>query len=164
MYDREKNAFNRVYKTYMNNVYGFASRMLNDSNKAEDVTQEVFLRLYRSLINGVELNNPRAWLMVLTRNLCLNMIRDTRKEVSINSVDILPCQKEQTSLDTNRQLNAAISRLEIKQREILLLKEYEGFSYSEIAEIAETSVAGVRSLLYRARLELKRLFNNKDKD
>lgn len=158
LYKEEETAFVAIYKSCMNSVYGLACRMLNDLNEAEDITQEVFLRLYRALVEGIELNNPRAWLMVTTRNLCLNAIRDMRQEVPLESVDISAWQKGQTSPDVNRHLNAAIAQLDIKQREILILKEYEGCSYSEIAEITETTIAGVRSALYRARLELATLF------
>ena len=158
---REEKEFIAIFKSYKHNVYGFACRMLNNEQIAEDITEESFLRLYQRLIDGFEIDKPRAWLMVTARNLCLNQIRDNCNKVPMETLDFLNSGSRQSDPDIRRLLNEAFARLDKGQREAFLLKEIEGFSYREIADILSTTTAGVRSLLYRARKELKKLISNK---
>jgi RNA polymerase sigma-70 factor (ECF subfamily) len=157
---KEENEFIQIFRSHKHNIYGFVCRTLNNHHAAEDITEESFLRLYERLINGYKIEKPYAWLLVTARNLCLNLIRDTRNEVPMETLDSLPTQVKHTNPDIKRQLNEAIARLDIRQREAFILKEIEGFSYSEIADILGTTMAGVRSLLYRARVELKNMIAN----
>lgn len=154
-HDDRRSKFKAVFTSNMNAVYGFACRLLKDHHAAEDATQEVFLKLYQSILDGAELRNPRSWLMVATRNLCLNRLRDTRREVSTERLDEKPSHGEDRHLESRHRLDAALGQLDVRQREALVLREFEGFSYAEIAEMTNTTTAGVRSLLYRARVELK---------
>lgn len=159
---KEENEFVEIFRSHKHDVYGFACRRLNNHHAAEDITEESFLRLYERLINGYKIEKPYAWLLVTARNLCLNLIRDTRNEVPMEALDYLPTQVKHTNPDLKRQLNETIARLDIRQREAFMLKEIEGFSYGEIADILGTTVAGVRSLLYRARAELRNMIANGD--
>lgn len=162
-HSKEETEFTMIFKSQMNNVYGFACRMLNNRQMAEDITQESFLRLYKLLLDGHKIDKPHAWLIVTARNLCLNLIRDTHNEVQLESLNPYSIQNENTDPDVKRLLNNAIAQLDLRQREALILKEYEGFSYCEIANIMGTTIPGVRSILYRARLELKNLIERTNK-
>jgi len=147
--------FLSIFKKHANGVYRYACGLLSDQYLAEDVTQETFMRLYNTLNDGHEVTNPRAWLTVTARNLCLNLKRQTRREILSESADACHPQQETADFEVKRGVNTALGQLDDKQREALILKEYEGYSYEEIAGIMGTTVPGVRSLLYRARLELK---------
>jgi RNA polymerase sigma-70 factor (ECF subfamily) len=154
-HDDRKTKFLSLFRSNMNAVFGFACRMLNDHHAAEDATQEVFLRLYQSVLDGTDHRNPRSWLMVVTRNLCLNRLRETRRVVSLESLDREPRRGDDNRIEARRRLDTALGQLDVRQREALILREFEGFSYAEIANMTDTTTAGVRSLLYRARVELR---------
>ncbi|MEW5923605.1 MAG: RNA polymerase sigma factor [Candidatus Zixiibacteriota bacterium] len=150
--------FNEIFHRHKDQVYGFAVRMLEDRDIAGDITQEVFLRLYKSIDANPAITNMRSWLFILTRNLCLNKIRDSKRVVSLDTMDVENLSGAETE-DSNRAiLRKAMLCLETRYREVLILKEYQGFSYSEIGEILGLTVPAVRSLLYKARMMLREKF------
>lgn len=153
---REK--FREIFDRHKNRTYDFALRMLGDRDAAGDITQEVFLRLYRAIDGNPEIGNMQNWLFILTRNLCLNEIRDSKKEINIDSLDFVEAVEADFARNDVRQIRKAMSALNAKYKEVLVLREYEGFTYSEIAGILGITVPAVRSLLYKARLMLKENF------
>ncbi len=163
-------AFDRIVENFQRQVYATVYRYIADAGQAEDIAQEVFLRLYKMRRSY----RPKARLSTLvyriTLNLCLNFIRDSARR-RMTSLD--------EPLDEERSLKAAIEdagaarpaerleaaeRAEIvraaldsippRQKTALLLHRFEGLSYSDIAEVMETNVAAVKSLLSRARASL----------
>jgi RNA polymerase sigma-70 factor (ECF subfamily) len=132
--------------------------MLNNRDTAGDITQEAFIRLYNNLNDNANIKNPKNWLFIITRNLCLNNLRDGRREISIDR-----SQNDEALVYNSRsskyiQLRNALNKLDILHREALILKEYQGFTYEEIGKILNKSVSAVRSLLYKARVQLKENF------
>ena len=116
------------------------------------------MRLYRAIDGNPEIGNMQNWLFILTRNLCLNEIRDSKKEINIDSLDFVEAVEADFARNDVRQIRKAMSALDAKYKEVLVLREYEGFTYSEIAGILGITVPAVRSLLYKARLMLKENF------
>ena len=152
--------FREIFDRYKNRTYDFALRMLGDRDAAGDITQEVFLRLYKAIDSNPGIGNMQSWLFILTRNLCLNNIRDSRKQVSIEEMNFDSTVGSDFGNAGVIQIRKAMSALDEKYREALVLKEYEGFTYSEISGILGVTVPAVRSLLYKARLQLKENFEN----
>ena len=150
--------FSEIFNRQKDQVYNFAVRMLGDRDAAGDITQEVFLRLYKSMNTNFAITNLQNWLFILTRNLCLNRIRDSKKEISLETagVESIPGVDDENS--NMPVLRRAIMCLETKYREVIILKEYQGFSYSEMGDILGLTVPAVRSLLYKARIMLKEQF------
>ena len=151
-------AFASLFQRYKNQIYNFAYKMLGDKETAGDVTQEVFIKLFQSQENPVKINNLKSWLFTLTRNLCLNKIRDTKKEISLESLVEEKSVENEVSLLSSIKLQKAVMSLEPSLKEALILREYQGFSYAEISEILGLSISGVKSLLFRARVRLKEIF------
>jgi len=150
--------FREIFSRYKNRTYDFALKMLGDRDAAGDVVQEVYLRLYQALESNHQFADVQNWLFILTRNLCLNIIRDSGKEVSLDKL-LTDRQVDPDFADAGlRKVKRAMAALEAKYREALILKEYQGFSYEEIAEVLGITVPAVRSLLYRARIRLKENF------
>ncbi len=151
-------AFESLFHRYKEQTYNFAYKMLGNRESAGDITQEVFIKLFNSRENPAKINNLKNYLFILTRNLCLNRIRDTKKEIGLDSI------VEEKSIGdgtTNMQLlklRKAFTRLEPDLKEALILREYQGFSYREISEILGISISAVKSLLFRARLRLKKIY------
>ena len=152
---------NRHYEA----LYRFARRMVGNSETAEDVVQEAFLRMARNGPQALEGESARRWLFVVARNLCLSHFRrsvahpeeplDACPEVPAPGPN--PSETAQTA-ERSRWIADAVAQLPPPMREVVILREYEGMNYAQIAEIAGCSLGTVRSRLARAREELgKRL-------
>ena len=150
--------FREIFSRYKNRTYDFALKMLGDRDAAGDVMQEVYLRLYQALESNRQFADVQNWLFILTRNLCLNVIRDSGREVSLDKL-VSDRQVDPEFADAGlRKVKRAMAGLEPKYREALILKEYQGFSYEDIAGVLGITVPAVRSLLYKARIKLKENF------
>lgn len=147
--------FTELFNANKNRVYDYSLRMLKDVDAAADLTQEVFIRLYNHLDNQADIVNPPNWLFIIARNLCLNEIRDSKKEVNFENADLNEKLIYQDTNPGHYRLHKALDQLENEHREALILKEYQGFSYDDISKITGNTVSAVRSLLYKARLQLK---------
>lgn len=152
-------AFLTLFHNNKNQIYSFALKILGDEHAAGDVTQEVFLRLFKKHKTISKIENPENWLFIIARNLCLNQLRDRRKEISLSDIDENRASETYCSDSRYIVLEKAMYSLDTRFREALILKEYQGFSYKEIAEILQVTVTTVRSLLFNARTRLKDNFH-----
>lgn len=149
--DTVDDRFTALFQQYKNQAYEFAVAMLGDRDESGDIVQEVFVRLYTQLKAGTVIAKPRSWLLTSLRNLCLNRLRDSRKYVAIENLSLPsnPAGAPHTALES------ALHSLDPASREAIILREYQGLSYAEIAEMTDSTVPAVRSLLYRARNALR---------
>lgn len=158
-------AFEQLIKRYTGPVLNFAYRHLWDRQTAEDVTQEVFLRVFRAASGFEPRGGVRAWIFTIARNLCINEIkrlerfRRLREELGVRSSSPEPHtgHEDLRNREQVEKLMTALARLPESQRTSLLLRVSEGLSYAEIAEVLSVSVPAVESLIYRARTQLRRL-------
>jgi RNA polymerase sigma-70 factor, ECF subfamily len=151
-------AFETAFQTHKNKVYDFALRMLGSRDAAADVTQETFIRLFKTLQDGGGIQNVESWLFIVNRNLCLNSLRDQHPAEPLDEMtETTPVAPDEHSAERHA-LRRAMSRLETGHREALILREYSGLSYGEMAEILETTESAIKSLLFRARIRLKEEF------
>jgi RNA polymerase sigma-70 factor, ECF subfamily len=141
-------------------VLAICRRLLVDPAEAEDAMQQTYLSAYRSLLAGREPRQPAAWLASIARNECLNRIRaHTREPVAAQlsngaagSPDALNAAIASEDL---RALGHTIKRLPAQQREALLLHEFCGLRYEEVAAAIGVSESAIGSLLFRARSRLR---------
>jgi RNA polymerase sigma-70 factor (ECF subfamily) len=156
----DESAFEELVSRHYHSVYNFANRFLLDAANAEDVTQEVFLRVFRAAKTYTARAKFSTWLYTITKNLCFNELR-RKRSVNILSIEdeMLP---EIPSLD-----DSPVSRLEKQEirvkvldavralpanlRVAVLLLKYHGFSYEEVAEILGCTVNAVKLRLHRAK-------------
>ena len=152
-------AFNELLSRYQNSVYSFALRLLGgDTQEAEDMAQETFLRLFRVSGNYSPTASLRTFLFRITKNLCIDFYRKKRPDL----IDELPeMVEEETPLDLlekeieTDQLEKAIQTLPVNQRAALLLRHKEQMAYKQIADVMSLSIGSVESLLVRARQKLR---------
>jgi len=151
-------------KSVLNTIYRYTS----DRVAAEDIAQEVFLRVFKSRHTYLPKSPFRYWLFSILTNLCLNYLRDSkhRQTVSIHAsegnpqVDIKD-EKAQAVSDNLKALELkiavrdALNSLPPKQKMVVILNKYEDASYEEIAAEMKMSVSAIKSLLFRARESLK---------
>ena len=141
-------------------VLAICRRLLVEPAEAEDAMQQTFLHAYRSLLAGGEPRQPAAWLASIARNECLNRIRARTREPATDelfngaagSPDALNAAIASEDL---RALGHTINRLPAHQREALLLHEFCGLRYEEVAAAIGVSESAIGSLLFRARSRLR---------
>jgi RNA polymerase sigma factor (sigma-70 family) len=141
-----------------NKLYRFALRFLNNEEEAKDVVQEVFIRVWNGREQMNEIQNWEAWCMRITRNLSLDRIRSmTRKktqpiEETFNvRHDAMTPHETTESVESMERITHLIAKLPEKQRQIIHLRDIEGYSYNEICDIMEIDLNQVKVNLFRAR-------------
>jgi RNA polymerase sigma-70 factor (ECF subfamily) len=144
-----------LYRRHRRAVYGLALRDLRDPDEAEDITQVTFLNAYRALRRGDTPESPRAWLLAIARNVCRRRYRARALrplEVELDSDLALAPEDEGPSAG---DILAALERLAPNHRAAVLLREFWGLSYAEIAKELGLSHSAVEALLFRARGRLR---------
>jgi RNA polymerase sigma-70 factor (ECF subfamily) len=161
-------AFEQLVERHQRLVVGTVGRMLGTNSDAEDIAQQVFVRVWKN----VKRYEPRAkfttWLLKITRNLVFNELRRRSRHPAVplqseTDEEERPLKDENaTSPDATllehelqEAVDAAIAQLPETQRMAVILRRYEELSYEEIAESLDQSVSAVKSLLFRARTELR---------
>ena len=160
----DNKAFERLVKRYQNPLFSFIRRCVTDRQTAEDLTQEVFLRVYRSAGRFEPRAKVSAWIFKIAYNLALNEVERRKRfllfrEESANAPDDLPgggFSGTERLAEIKEEVAAALDGLPQNQRAALLLRVEEDLSYREIADVMGLSVSGVESLIFRARTHLKR--------
>ena len=169
-------AFQELVLKYEQRVYNHCLRMVGDEVESDDLTQEVFIKVFRKIHNYEHTYSFYTWLYRITVNCCIDYLRRKRRQIQGVSLsgsgldDSSDAGREQDIPDTtfvpdttllNQELDGvlrrAIAQLSEKLRAIIILKEVEGFSYEEIAEVLGCSRGTVKSRLFRARERLKEL-------
>ncbi len=141
-----------------NKLYRFAFRIIGDQEEAKDIVQEVMIKVWDKRDNMHKTQNMEAWCMQITKNLCY----DKLKSKAFQNSSSLPenWQLEDTSStpegsaemnDIMNQVHGFISNLPNKQKQVIHLRDIEGYSYKEIGDIMEIDMSQVKVNLFRAR-------------
>lgn len=150
-------AFERLYRSHVQDVYRYALMILRNRDDAEDVAQTTFLKAYRAYQRGDRPSHPRKWLITIAHNTCGTRIRDARRrpqEVAFEEQLVEPTPVGGGDVDV-QELVRAVGALSFNQRAALVMRELEGRTYAEIAEVLELSTSAVETLLFRARRALR---------
>jgi RNA polymerase sigma-70 factor (ECF subfamily) len=161
-------AFRQLIERHQNAVIGTIAKMLGNPSEAEDIAQQVFLRIWKNAKRYRPDAKFTTYLFTITRNLVFNETRrlSRRKEVSSDQreedsnylIEANPDRQPDAELlqaELQRAVDAAIASLPETQRMAVVLRRYEQLSYEEIAVVLEISVSAVKSLLFRARSTLR---------
>ena len=151
-------AFERIYERHVRDVYRYAAAMLGEAADAEDVTQTTFLNAYRSFQAGTRPEKPRSWLIAIAHNVCRQRFRQAQRrprEVEFDERVAEVNAVEDAAAPSAQDLRRALSELPPNQRAALVMRELEGSSYAEIAEVLGISVSALETLLFRARRALR---------
>jgi RNA polymerase sigma-70 factor (ECF subfamily) len=169
-------SFNLLLQKYRTPLVNFLYRMVRNTATAEDLAQEVFLRVYRARKQYSPSAKFTTWLFRIATNLALNSLRDNRYHQMDVSIDApveedvaplqLPVDEKMIERDRSEFIRRAIAALPEKQRVAVLLHKYEEMDYGEIAKILECSESALKSLLFRAyetlRVQLAPLVSQSD--
>ncbi|MES2767047.1 MAG: RNA polymerase sigma factor [Bacteroidota bacterium] len=149
-------AFHLLYGKYQQSVYRFCLRMIGDEAAAKDAFQETFLKVYehRAEFKG---NNFSAWLFTISRHVCLNSLRSLKRFDTFSEEIHTEEIAERGDLGMQMYIQRALALLPIPLREAIILREYEGYSYQEIADIVGVDLSLAKVRVHRARIILRRL-------
>lgn len=162
----DEKAFAEVVRRHQDAVYGFAFRMLTQSQEAEDAAQEAFLRFYKTAGQYRRDACLRTYLMRIVKNVCIDMLRKKKPQILADPPDT---PDPDTPLDllegalTQQALEKAIAQLPANQRTAILLRHVEQMSYKRIADIMDLSLGAVESLLVRARRAVRKMLVKQDR-
>ena len=162
----EMAAFESLVTAYERRVYSLALRSTGSEADAADITQEVFLRAYRSLDTFRGESGFSTWLYRITVNLCVDLARKNNPAGSLDDEQALEAPETrgayqpETALansELRRELDAALSLVSEEHRKIVILRDVAGMSYADIAAALELEEGTVKSRLARARAALRKI-------
>ena len=176
-------AWEEIVRGYQRRIYNLCYRFTGSADEAEDLTQEVFIKMYKSLSSyDVERGAFVSWVTTLTRNLLVDHFRKTRQERLTDSLDAAPAQDEDAptladqladpkagpesrvqSQQTQVVVQQALGKLSPELREAVILRDLQDMDYKEIAAILKVPEGTVKSRINRGRTELARLLQRTHK-
>src|SRR5919197_956964 len=144
--------FERIYRRYAGDVYRYALVVLRNQQDAEDVTQTTFMNAYRAMQNGERPEIPKNWLIAIAHNVCRQRFRQQmRRPLEVGLLE--DAAEAAVSDDEDRysaeDIQRALGHLAFNQRAALVMRELEGRSYAEIAQIMGLTVSAVETLIFR---------------
>jgi RNA polymerase sigma factor (sigma-70 family) len=153
-----EDAFDALVDRYRPRLHAFCRNMMRSSEDAEDVLQEVFVNAYRAIRADGRPIIAKPWLYRIARNRCLNELR-RNTPAAVESMDVFEAVEPTTGETVERreqigEIVIDVKRLPEQQRAALLLREMEGLPYQQIADVLDTTVPSIKSLLVRARMGL----------
>ncbi len=151
-------AFSELYNRYSNNIYLYCRKIFGDGTFAEDIFQETFLQLLKSIENNIQIGNVQGYLLRTARNLSLNFRRN-------NKIDTIEFEEFRVYIEENdyelkelsELIDAALELLPEEHKEAFVLQTYQGLSYSEIASLTEVPLSTVRNRVVRAKAKLREI-------
>jgi RNA polymerase sigma-70 factor (ECF subfamily) len=151
----------QLYERYSDKIYRYCLCRLRNREEAADATQNTFLRVYVALEKGVVPQYEASWLYKIAHNVCLSLIESSGRRAlvetprDLDSLDDAVLAAPASEHEAVEELAEALAALPHNLRQAILLREWQGLSYTEIAAAMDTTVSAVETLLVRARRELK---------
>ena len=175
----EASAWEEIVRLHNRRIYNLCYRFTNSADSAEDLAQEVFIRVYRTISTyNVEKGAFTTWLTALTRNLLVDHFRRGRQDRVTDSIDAsvtdnpdsLPISDRLrdpgpspadrvASQETQKMVQRALARLSPDLREAVILRDLQDMDYKEIAQVLRVPEGTVKSRINRGRMELARLLS-----
>ena len=160
---RDEAAFEELIRQYEKKVYTLCFRMCGNSEDAEEAAQDAFLALWRGIDRFRQESSLSTWIYRLATNACIDTLRRRKKqsgsvslddeELFVDAVDTSP--QPQETVEAQKLLQEGLSALPEEYRKVLILREIEGLSYTEIAESASIELGTVKSRISRGRSLLR---------
>lgn len=165
----DMSAFELIVLRYEDAIFNFVYHFVMDYHRAQDISQETFLRVLRNVGRYKSRNSFKTWLYRIAANLCKNELRDRNRHKTLSlddlAVDIeslsrdryVPPDRAYEKEETRELVKNAVSALPEDQRMAIIMREYQDLSYEEIASALNCSLGAVKSKIYRARQNIKKM-------
>jgi RNA polymerase sigma-70 factor (ECF subfamily) len=165
--DGDQAAWDHIVRQHWRKVFNLAYKFVGRHDEAEDLTQDIFLKIFKALHTFDRRANFQTWLISISRNLCIDHYRSVRKEREtvardVDAAELSPVSRERSPLATLEQIDLkqlirrALGALPDTLREAVILRDLQEFSYHEIAERLGLPEGTVKSRINRGRIELAR--------
>ena len=153
---RTDRSFERLYRRYVGDVYRYAFAVCRNAADAEDITQTTFMNAYRAVQSGQQPRSAKNWLLAIAHNVMRQRFRQAaRRPNEVELGDAVAAAVPDEEGYSAEDIRRALGELAFNQRAALVMRELEGRSYGEIAEILSLSVSAVETLIFRARRALR---------
>ena len=146
--------FNQCVDLYSDRVYRFILKNIRDEEKARDIVQDTYEKLWVNVEN-VNYKKSRSYIFTTAYHTMIDMIRKDKKQTDFENVNPENYSHQDQYSDLKEILEEAVNKLPEDQRSVILLRDYEGYSYQEIGDITGLNESQVKVYIYRARLFLK---------
>lgn len=166
MINGDENAFRHLVEKFSKQVFHICFTIVHNQDDADDLTQDVFIEVFRSISNFRSDSRLSTWIYRIAVNKSLNLLRKRKRQQWLQSFgDLLPFQQTEDERTPENlsdselrsiRIHQAIDSLPENQRSAFLLHKLDDLSQSEIAEIIGTTVKGVESLIHRAKINLQK--------
>ena len=159
--------FKKQYLPYQEKLYRIAFRLLENSFDAEDIVQDAYVKLWnkRDDLNNIE--NKEAFCIIMVRNLCMDFLRSNKKHITQSLTgsetlnDNIPLSEQIDAKSDLEHVKYLVNFLPDQQKNVLILKHYDGYSLEEIEDITGLKNVHIRVLLSRARKKIRESFIDK---
>jgi len=156
-------AFKKVFLPYHQKLYRIAYRIVQDSANAEDIVQEAYIKLWNKRDELDNIDNTEAFAIITLRNTCLDYLRKIKNDYHTSyDVDIpetVSLSKQIDIKDDAKYVMGLISKLPEQQRQVMMLKHWDGYSDEEIEEMTGISSGNIRVILSRARKTIREQYS-----
>lgn len=146
--------YNQAVDLYSDNVYRFILKNIRDEERARDIVQDSYEKLWRNADN-VNSEKVKSYLFTTAYHTMIDVIRKEKRQTYLEDYQIPEDVHDEQYSDLKEVLDEAVKRLPDIQRNVILLRDYEGYSYKEIGDVTSLSEAQVKVYIYRARVFLK---------
>jgi RNA polymerase sigma-70 factor, ECF subfamily len=160
-------AWEQIVRMHWRKVFNLAYKFVGRHDEAEDLAQDIFLKIFKALHTFDRRANFQTWLISISRNLCIDHYRSVRKEREtmardVDASNLMPVSRERSpygeleQIDLRKRIREALAELPPTLREAVVLRDLQEFSYQEIADKLRLPEGTVKSRINRGRLELAR--------
>lgn len=146
--------FNQCVDLYADNLYRFILKNIKDSEKARDIVQDTYEKLWLK-VSDVESKNAKSYMFTTAYRTMIDKIRRDKKQGEMTEANLKSLNHSKQYSDLKEILNEALNKLPEIQRSVILLRDYEGYNYEEIGEITGLNESQVKVYIFRARAFLK---------
>lgn len=153
--------YNRVVDLYADGIYRFAVKHLRDTEAAKDIVQESYARLWMR-VDKVEADKAKSYLFTTAHHALVDEVRKNSRSTRIEEQHDKLRSSSQEQPDVKELLDRALATLPAIQRSVVLLRDLEGYSYEEIAELTQLNPSQVKVYIYRGRTALKEYIGHLD--
>lgn len=146
--------YNNAVREYGDQLFRFILKSIRDRERANDIVQDSFEKLWMQ-VTETEASTVKSWLFTTAYNRMIDVIRKDSRLVMIEYYDDASLMENDSSGELNEVLHKALERLPAQQRAVILLRDYEGYSYQEISKITGLTEAQVKVYIYRGRVSMR---------
>lgn len=146
--------YNLIVEQYADRLYRYILKNVRDTERANDLVQDSFEKLWRNC-RDISFSKAKSYLFSIAHNTLVDMIRKENRMIVTDTSEMLEVSHSRQYSDLKEILDEGLNKLTEIQRSVILLRDYEGYSYEEIGEICKLNESQVKVYIYRARVYLK---------